>query len=142
MAAKSYSVTFDGYWREPNIGGLPAKSGVYCVYACTYNAQASTVDLLKLLYIGEADDVRGRIANHEKWPAWRAKLKTGEVLCFNAAVVDGKDDRQRVEAAEIFKHKPPCNTEYGDNFPFDRTTIANSGKAALLAGQFTVERTD
>ena len=33
MAAKSYSLDYDGYWRVPNISGLPANSGIYCVYA-------------------------------------------------------------------------------------------------------------
>ena len=116
MAAKSYSLNFDGYWREPNIGGLPAKPGVYCVYACTYDTEAKTVALLKLLYIGKADDVHDRVANHEKWADWRAKLQTGQQICFTAAVISGQDDRQRAEAAEIFKHKPPCNTEYVEQF--------------------------
>jgi hypothetical protein len=31
MAAKTCALTFDGYWREPNISGLPAKSGIYGV---------------------------------------------------------------------------------------------------------------
>ncbi len=142
MAAKSYSMEFDGYWREHAISGLPAKSGVYCVYACLYNENAKTVDLKRLLYIGESADVQDRVKNHEKWPDWRKKLGEGQVLCFSAAVISGESDRQRVEAAEIFKHKPPCNTEYVNNFPFDKTTVTNSGKAALLQAQFTVERTE
>jgi len=32
MAAQTYSIDFDGYWREPNKGGVPDKSGIYCVY--------------------------------------------------------------------------------------------------------------
>ena len=35
MTSKSYTLDFSGYWREQYIGNLPAKSGIYCVYACT-----------------------------------------------------------------------------------------------------------
>ncbi len=142
MAAQSYSLTFDGYWREPNIAGLPAQSGIYGVYACTYDAQARTVSLNRLLYIGEAADVKGRVAGHEGWPTWKRKLKQGEVLCLNAALISPEGARQRAEAAMIFKHKPPCNTKYVENFPFDTTTITTSGKNALMEASFTVTRTE
>jgi hypothetical protein len=55
------------------------------------------------------------------------------VLCFNAALIVGESDRQRAEAAMIFKHKPHCNTTYVDAFPFDTTTVSTSGKDALMA---------
>ncbi len=141
MAAKSYALTFKGYYLESGIGGLPAESGIYCVYACTYDAAKDTVSLRRLIYIGESDDVQDRVKNHEKWSVWRRELRSGEELCFSCALISGEDDRQRAEAAEIFEHKPPCNTEYKHEFPFDRTTITNSGKAALLHSHFTVERT-
>ena len=32
MAEKTVTIEFDGYWRDENKGGLPAKSGAYCVY--------------------------------------------------------------------------------------------------------------
>jgi hypothetical protein len=110
MVAKSYTLTFDGYWREPNIGGLPAKAGIYCAYACVFNAGAGTVTLNRLLYIGEAENQHDRVQGHEKWPTWRGKLKAGEEICFSVASIAGQEDRQRAEAAEIFKHKPPCNS--------------------------------
>jgi len=142
MAVRSFALPFDGYWREPNISGLPAQSGIYGVYACIYNAQAGTVSLNRLVYIGEGADVRGRVAAHEGWPVWKRQLKLGEELCVNAALISPEADRQRAEAAMIFKHKPPCNTEYTENFPFDTTTITTSGKNALMVASFTVTRTE
>lgn len=38
----------------------------------------------------------------------------------------------------IFKHKPPCNTEYVDSFPFDETTVRTKGENSLLSPDFTV----
>jgi excinuclease UvrABC nuclease subunit len=138
MSAKNYDLDFNGYWRTPYIDSMPAQSGIYCVYACIYDANAKTVDLKRLLYIGEAADVRGRVANHEKRQEWEGKLKSGEVLCFNAALISPATDRERAEAAMVNHHKPPCNTTYVNSFPFDQTTIATSGRNALLTANFTV----
>ena len=142
MSTKTYSLDFDGYWREPNIGGLLAKSGIYCVYGCMYDAQQRTVSLKKLIYIGEAVNIRDRVDGHEKWDKWKRELGPGQQLCFNAALIQPDSDRERAEAAMIFKHKPPCNTEYVDSFPFDQTTVRTSGKNALLHSAFTVYRID
>lgn len=137
---QTFSIEFDGYWRDQNKGGVPSRSGVYCVYECTYNAQAQTVSLNKLIYIGEADKVCDRIANHEKYSDWKKHVRSGNELCFSFGAV-GATSRERCEAAMIFKHKPPENTEYKDSFPFDRTTMNLSGKIALLTATFTVNRT-
>jgi len=141
MAPKSYSLAFDGYWREPNISGIPDKSGVYCVYACTHNVTENTVSIRLLIYIGEAENANERIATHEKGPDWREHPRQGEELCFSFAPF-GNLDRQRVEAALIFHHKPPENEEYRDSFSYDQTTISTSGRNALLSPMFTVQCTE
>lgn len=107
---------------------MPSGSGIYGVYACTYNQYQQTVLLQRLLYIGEGANVRDRIANHEKWSEWRRQLRAGEVLCLNAALISGQSDRCRAEAAMIFSHKPPCNTEYRDRFPYDTTSMEGSSE--------------
>lgn len=141
MVSKSYTLDFDGYWREPNVSGLPKQSGIYGVYACTFDTVEKTVSLKRLLYIGESADVCDRVSNHDQWNTWKRQLKAGEVICVNAALISPEADRQRAEAAMIFKHKPPCNTEYVNSFPFDSTTITTRGKNALMYDQFTVTRT-
>ncbi|MCD6222041.1 GIY-YIG nuclease family protein [bacterium] len=140
MAEQTFKIEFEGYWRERNINGIPSHSGVYCVYECTYNANNDTVTIHRLIYIGESGNVNERIANHEKWSEWKRYVKSGNELCFSFAYVESSN-RDRVEAALIFKHNPPANDEYKDSFPFDRTTISASGKTALLSTYFTVERT-
>lgn len=62
------------------------------------------------------------------------------MLCYSFTEVVDNNDRARVEAALINKHKPPENTEYVNNFPFDTTTIETSGRNALLSKSFTVKR--
>ena len=138
MAAKNYTLEFDGYWRGANIAGLPASSGIYCVYACTHNTHSGNVSIRKLLYIGESENIRERVDGHERWDDWRNELQHGEELCFNAALISPKSDRERAEAAMIYEHKPPCNVEYVDHFPFDTTSIRTKGKNHLLRAIFTV----
>jgi len=141
-ATQAYQLDFAGYWREPIASGLTAKSGIYAVYACVHNQLANTVTLNRLLYIGEAGDVRGRVTNHERLPDWKRQLKAGEVLCLNAALIAPDGARQRAEAAMIFKHKPICNAEYVDAFPFDTTRVTTSGRNALMHPTFVVTRTE
>lgn len=140
MAAQTFNVVIDGYWRDVNKSGLPKVSGVYFVYEAKFNEQAQTVSLLRLLYIGESDDINNRVANHERYEDWKRLVNVGNTLCFSAGPVSG-NDRFRVEAAYIFHHKPPLNVEYKNNFPFDQTRVISSGKTALLTTDFTVNRT-
>jgi len=141
MSAKTINIKFTGYWRDENKPGVPAQSGVYCVYECRYNDYNDTVSLLKLIYIGEADDVQERIANHEKYQDWLKHVRFGNELFFSLGPVLSTD-RERAEAAMIFKHKPPENEEYKYSFPFDQTTISLSDDITLLKTHFTVERTE
>ena len=139
MAEKTITIKFDGYWRDENKGSLSAMSGVYCVYECTHNVQEKTVSIHKLIYIGEAEDVKIRLSNHEKYKDWLKHVQKGNEICFSFGGV-GATDRARAEAAIIFKHKPPENTEFKISFPFDKTTMNLSGTTALLTSTFTVNR--
>ncbi len=138
MAEKSYGLEFKGYWREVNVNSVPDNSGVYCVYACRRTTEGVSIRLL--IWIGESQTVRSRIKGHKKLPNWKAYLREGEVLCFNFAPVN-TSDRPRVEAALIFRHKPPENEEYKNAFPFDKTNIKTKGKKAKLDSSFSVKRT-
>ena len=139
MAEQLFNQSFYGYWREPNKGSIPKISGVYCVYECTFNEAEKNVTLHKLIYIGESEDVNERISNHEKHKDWEKHVRKGNQLCYNYTEVDSVH-RERVEAAFINSHEPPENTGYRDNFPFDKTSINTSGRAALLKKTFTVIR--
>ena len=143
MAEKSYTLDFEGYRREENWKGLPAISGIYCVYACRYDPDKKTVSIRQLLYIGEAGNVGRRVPEEpeNRRDVWARELRRGEELCVSRAAV-GSADRKRVEAALIYRHKPPCNTEYLYYFPFDKTAVTTSGKNAELSNKFTVERND
>ncbi len=139
MAAQQFGLEFDGYWREPNKSAIPAKAGVYAVYTATYNAASKTVSIHRLIYIGKAENARERVAGHERWEDWRAERKTGQTICISFAPVSA-DSCERAEAACIFHHKPPLNTEYKDRFPFDQTIVRTSGKSSKMKEYFVVRR--
>jgi hypothetical protein len=139
MATQTYNITFEGYWREKNIGGIANKSGIYCVYTCVYNQNDKTISIKKLIYIGESEAVNDRIQNHEKLSEWKRYLQAGQELCFNFGEVP-LISRNRCEAAMINHHRPIINTEYRDNFPYDTTTLNISGKNKFLNSNFTVYR--
>lgn len=140
MMNKTINLEFNGYWREVNQGGIPNNSGVYLVYRCVFNQSDQSVTLNKLIYIGEACEVKKRIENHEKKPMWQKKLQLGEQLCFSFASI-ASPDMERAEAALIFKHRPECNEEYTTSFPFDSTTVNSSGRCYSIETSFTVNRT-
>ena len=142
VATKIILLTFDGYWRENAINSIPSKSGIYIVYEGSYNSQSDLITLHKVIYIGESENVNTRISGHEKWrPDWRKHCGGNKELCFTFAHVMNPD-RERGEAALIYKHKPPTNDEYKYSFPFDETTMNLSGKIVLLTTPFTVQRKD
>lgn len=134
---KFISLNFKGYWLEANKRGIPSDSGVYCVYACTYHTSTNKVSLRKILYIGESVDVNNRISNHDRLLAWKRHLQTGETLCYSFAIVNN-NDRLRAEAALIYQHKPPCNSEYLYSFPYPETVINTDGENSLLSPNFIV----
>ncbi|MGD2165642.1 MAG: GIY-YIG nuclease family protein [Anaerolineae bacterium] len=141
MAEKTISIEFRGYWLdEDGSSSIPAESGVYCVYECTYHEGENKASLHELIYIGEADNVQERVAEHEKRPDWLDHVQAGNELCFSFGGVSWTD-RERAEAALIFEHEPPENDECVDSFPFDKTTISLSGETFLLDDHFTVNTT-
>ena len=142
MTATTISIEFFGYWRDERKAALPEQSGVFCVYECTSNATENTVTIHKLIYIGEADNVKSRVINHEKYADWLKYVRAGNQLCFSFGGAEAMD-RARAVAAMIVVHKPLANVEYVDAFPFDWITVFLSGATAcLIESPFTKHAQD
>ncbi len=140
MNAHEYTLEFKGYKLEGNENTFEHDSGIYCVYACTYNPVENTVRIRRLLYIGQAEDFNVRHQNHNKKSEWNAQLLSGEKLCYSRAHL-GVRSLDICEAAMIFEHQPVCNDTADVGFHHDTTHILTTGKNSLLHTDFTVYRT-
>lgn len=138
--AKEINLTFEGYWGTAIPEEKCNHSGIYVVYGGK-NTGEKTCEINRLIYIGESENINTRLSDHERKDDWKKQLKEGEILYFSKTKVTG-DDRKQAEAALIYKHQPPCNIEYKDNFPFDTTRVKSSpsDKIAFLKADFTVEK--
>ena len=123
--SKKLSLMFVGYFRDLDKDDLPKKSGVYLVYAGK-PVSDKIVSLRKLFYIGESSNIHDRIVEHNRDKDWKDGLKEGELLYYAYALAP-KDERLLEEAALIYYYKPPYNTEYVDNYPFERVELNLSG---------------
>lgn len=122
---KDYILNFEGYWRDCNKDGLPTYKGVYLVYRCNYNVQNDTVNLIEIIYIGQAENIHDRHINHEKEQIFKSQLQKGEELCFSCAKVELNLDL--VENALIFAQKPFLNEKGKDNYAYDEAHFVLSG---------------
>ena len=128
---KSYSLNFEGYWREINKNGIPSKSGIYLVYRSVYDANSNTVGLKDIIYIGQAENLHDRIAKHEKLDDFNAQLQQGEELCYSVASVSSAD-LDVVENALIFAQKPVLNGNLKDSFNHGAVTVKLDGRCACM----------
>lgn len=120
------------------MGGLPGYSGIFFVYNCRYDLASDTVTLFQILYIGEADNIRTRVATHERFMSWRSFVKEGNELCFSAAFVQ-PHCRTAVKAVLIFRLKPAANSEYKGFLPFSGVEITLAGKTNLLLNRYSTD---
>lgn len=134
---KTIKLTFKGYWTEENKKNIPSESGIYCVYSCKFNASKRVGHISKLIYIGESQDVKDKVTNHERLDSWKAQLTKGENLCYSFAGIT-EPDRKKAEAALIYIHEPLTNIEYVNSFPFENINMQLFGKTAKLEEMFNV----
>jgi hypothetical protein len=137
----TFNINIVGYWREIHKAGLPTHSGIFFVYENKYNEGLGTVTLVRILYVGEADNVRTRITGHELQDKWKECINSGNEICYSTGSVP-PGVRTRIKAAFIFKLQPELNSNFKDEFPYPQTTIIAAGKTNLLETTFTVEGTE
>lgn len=98
---------------------------MYLVYRCNYNVQNDTVNLIEIIYIGQADNIHDRHIRHEKEQIFKSQLQEGEELCFSCAKVE--QDLDLVENALIFAQKPILNEKGKDRFLYGEVHLSLNG---------------
>ena len=134
---QTFAITIEGYWREKNKSGVPNYGGIFFVYETKYNADVDTVTLLRILYVGEAENCRERIATHKLKDEWVTSIREGNELSYSAGYMEAAN-RTRLKAAFIYKCQPIVNTDFKKDFQFEQTTVICSGKTRLMEAIFTV----
>lgn len=127
---KDYKLNFEGYWRDCNKNGLPTYAGIYLVYRCLYNAQTNTVELVDIIYIGQADNIHDRHINHEKYSDFTSLLLEGQELCYSCVPLT--ENRDLVENALIFAQKPVLNEQGKYNYNYTEAHISSEGACTCL----------
>lgn len=98
MSFQRWGYDFEGAFINPE--QLRAQAGVYVIWC-----EAET---WKVLDVGESEDVKSRVANHERATCWRERC-TG-TLRYSATYTPGMsaDGRRRIEASIRQSENPPC----------------------------------
>lgn len=135
MEDRHYNLIFQGYWVRGEIEGFPAGSGIYLVYRCIYNkpteTSAGSVSLKELIYIGQSENGRERILNHDKEQTFLQACENGETLCYAFAPVE-KSDLDIVENALIFAQQPRLNEQGKDHFNYSAAVFVLEGRCGLM----------
>ena len=118
---------------------IPPISGIYSVYQAYHDKKHNVTNPLKLLAIGESDNIRTAVAGLLPTSGWHDAITKDTILCFSYADV-GPDDRLRIAGALINHHKPHFNTTYKYEYPFGKTEVHTQGHTPFLAKSFTVTR--
>lgn len=108
-------INVQGCWRDVNRMGVPPYTGVYFVYAGSFNLNTNLVSLRELLYVGQSTNANERLRDHEGRQGWSQFLRPGEELIYAFASVQAGylDD---IEAALIYRLQPPCNEALKDAY--------------------------
>jgi hypothetical protein len=139
MAEQTIIIHIKGYWRNQDKMDLPEQAGLFFVYEANYNPTDQTVDLLKLIYIGDADNIKSQILHREHESSWMDHVAAGHGLCFGCAAIDNYY-RGRARAAYVITHQPPANNNSAEVFQFDTTTIVSNGNTALINPVITARK--
>lgn len=125
-----HKLNFKGYWPVPPANAV-SDSGIYCIYAGHPGRDSSK----KPIYIGQTENLRKRLRDHDKLKEWERKAGR-KPLHYSFAEFDG-DDLKDVEWAMIYKHQPICNDRCMENPPHNQTTVTVNGDIAGLHKKFT-----
>ena len=139
MSKASYTIHFDGYWREGNERDVPAASGVYCVYDARMVLRTGQLKPQRLIYVGESDNARKHVTSNPKRAEWKKHVGRDNHICYAFSPV-ASADRRRVAAALIHVHKPPTNDQYIKVFTWDRTNVMVAGMVGTLGSLTTAHK--
>ncbi len=139
MSEQTVIIHINGYWREGNKSEIKKSPGLFFVYETHVKEGDYALDLLRLIYVGETENIRATIMDPDGYNTLQKHIKPGNELCYAFAQVDSFL-RTRVKAAYVLTQKPPANSDMKDPFPYDKTILLSTGRTALINPVITVKK--
>ncbi len=121
---------FAGYYLTKNISKITTKPGIYLAHSCRYKPKNNTVNLNKLLYIGQNANIQRAIRNHNTTKAWEKYLTPGEELCYSFSIL--QKDRQRIHSVLVNTYKTQANIVKANAHVYPKTTLKIKGNSGNL----------
>lgn len=129
-----------GWFKEAEPSGLPDETGLYLVFG-GIPLENGNAYIKHLIYIGQAQDIKDRIADHEKKPKFEDKLAEGESLYYYCVYLKNKDlDESEGAMIKYFnRHADIINDKCTESFTsnYDVIDVALTGKIPSILNDHT-----
>jgi hypothetical protein len=125
LEMKVYKLKFEGYWARDF---LPEYAGIYLVYTGTFDRVRQEYIPNRLIYIGEASNIRERHTHHEHQAQFDEQLNDGEILLYATCQSSNHRNRVRIQDALIYKIRPLLNQQAVAMFNHPDTFLLLSGE--------------
>lgn len=132
-----YNLHFEGSLSDTLKQRLPVYSGIYLVYRGKFDAKDKLFYCKEILYIGQAVNIRDRVANHERRNDFYAQLRKDESIFYSYAQVDSSI-LNKIENALIYTMKPCLNSMGKDSYQYSAIHVVSDGACALLASDIEI----
>lgn len=143
MARIKVGLQWDGVWRIERdcvAKSIPSNAGFYMVLCGQRCSDSERWDpgTYHVMYIGEAQNIRSRIVNHNEWDCWEEHCQEN-ILLKAASCSLHEEERKKIECCLVYNVKPICNQICKDNFPHagDIVEIENKGKFLPLDAKYS-----
>lgn len=99
MSFERWGYEFDGAYPSPD--SLQAGSGVYVIWC-------ESEDTWTVLDVGEADDIKGRVSNHDRADCW--SWNCSGTIYYSATYTPNLQQGERIEIEQRIRDltNPPC----------------------------------
>ncbi len=124
-------VDISGYWRMASVDSIITLPGIFFVYESQYDQISGALTLLRLLYIGQGENIRESIRSHPDLSTWQSGITNGNEICFAAGLTDNYY-RQTAVAAYNALLNPPYAPVSGAATPQNGIRIIHTGCYQLI----------
>ncbi len=102
MSFERWGYTFEGAWTDPN--SLESRSGIYVIWC-------KTGESWKVLDVGESNDVKNRVLNHDREDCWERNCSG--TIYYSAMYTPNlqQEGRRKIEQVIRAATNPPCGEQ-------------------------------